>query len=144
MNAIASKLVAGAIAVALLVAVLFYVRTLRTDLADANLRLDDARRAVAARDSTISALRTDATEKTKQQRQLDVSTDKVTAKLAAAREEIRKVIHENPTVRSWADTSLPDDVARLSASPAYAGADDFGTAVSNADALRHAGTDPAH
>ena len=144
MSAIASKLIACAVALALLVAGFFYVRELRAELARASLALEDARHAVAARDSTIAGLREDATEKARQQQQLDASTDKVTTKVDATRQQIQKVFHEDPIARSWADTPLPDDVARLSASPAYAGADDFGSAVSDRDAVRSTGDGAAH
>ena len=144
MTSSAQKLIAGAIALALLAAGFCYVRELRAELARASLALDDARHAVAARDGTIAGLREDATEKAQQQQKLDVSTDKVAAKVEATRLQIEKVLHENPIARTWADTPLPDDVARLSASPAYAGADDFGSAVPDRDAVRAAGDGAAH
>ncbi|WP_027818846.1 Rz-like lysis system protein LysB [Paraburkholderia bannensis] len=125
MNAIAAKLIAGAIALALLVAGVLYVRALRAELADANHQLEGARADIEGRDKTIDGLRANAHEKVDQQKQLDASTDKVSTKLAAAREDIRKVIHENPIVRSWADTALPDDVVRLSNTPAATGADAY-------------------
>ncbi|KAG0167060.1 hypothetical protein DFQ30_006427 [Apophysomyces sp. BC1015] len=139
MNAFAVKLIAGAAAIALLACGALYVRALRAELADAKGQLTCAGQAVAGRDSVIGELRQDARDKAQQQQQLDASTDKVATKLAAAREEIRTVIHENPTVRSWADTPLLDDVVRLSASPAYTGADDFSAAVPADHALHAAG-----
>ncbi|SES99361.1 phage lysis regulatory protein, LysB family [Burkholderia cepacia] len=140
MNPFAVKLVAGAAALALLVGGVLYVRALRAELAAAQGQVACAGQAVAGRDSVIGALRQEASDKAQQQQQLDVSTGKVATKLAAAREEIRKVIHENPTVRSWADTPLPADVVRLSASPAYSGADDFSAAMP-ADQPMHAASD---
>ncbi|HDR9048581.1 TPA: protein lysB [Burkholderia vietnamiensis] len=142
MNPLAVKLIAGAAALVLLAGGALYVRTLHAELAVARAQVACAGQAVAGRDGVIGALRQDAGDKARQQQQLDVSTDKVATKLAAAREEIRKVIHENPTVRSWADTPLPADVIRLSASPAYTGADAFGTAMP-ADQPVHAAADGA-
>ncbi|KVP87679.1 protein lysB [Burkholderia ubonensis] len=144
MNAAASKLVAGAVALALLVAAFFYVRALRAELADAKNRLACSSQAVESRDAAIDGLRQDASNKATQQQQLDAATGKVAAKLETARQDIRKVINENATVRSWADTPLPADVARLSASPAYTGAGDFGAAVPTDHALHTAGDGAAH
>lgn len=144
MSTIAAKLVAGAIALALLVAAFFYVRELRAELADKAHQLEQTRQAVVDRDKTINGLRDDAKDKARQQLQLDVSTQNVATKLATARQEIRKVINENPIVRTWADTPLPDDVARLSASPAYTGADDFSSTVSADKPLHAAGDGAAH
>ncbi|UVS95941.1 Rz-like lysis system protein LysB [Burkholderia glumae] len=144
MNAIAAKLIAAAAALALLVCGALYVRALRAELADAQGRLTCAGQAVAGRDSVIGTLRQDASDKADQQQQLDESAGKVATKLAAAREEIRKVIHENPTVRSWADTPLPADVVRLSASPAYTGADAFSAAMPADQPMHAAGDGAAH
>ncbi|KVN23884.1 protein lysB [Burkholderia pyrrocinia] len=142
MSPIARKLVAGGLVLAVVAAAFFYVRGLRTELADAKDRLACSGQAVASRDTTINGLRHDAGEKATQQQQLDAATGKVAAKLAAARQDVRKVINENATVRTWADTPLPADVARLSASPALTGADDFGAAVP-ADHALHAVRDGA-
>jgi len=139
MNPVIAKLVAGAIALALLAAAFFYVRELRAELADTAHQLEAARQDVTDRDHTINGLRQDAKDKAQQQQHLDVSTHNVQTKLAAARQEIRKVINENPTVRNWADSPLPADIARLSASPAYTGADDFSATVSGGKPLHASG-----
>jgi LysB family phage lysis regulatory protein len=144
MNAIAVKLIAGAAALALLVSGALYIRALRAELAGSQSKLECAGQVIAGHDSVIRDLRQNDRDKAQQQEQLDVSADKVATKLAAARQEIRKVIHENPTVRSWADTPLPDDVVRLSASPAYTGADDFSAAMPADHAVHAAGDGPAH
>lgn len=139
MNALAAKLIAGAIALALAVAGVLYVRALRAELADANHQLVDAHAAIDGRDKTIGELRANARNKAGQQKQLDTSTGNVQTKLAAARDEIRKVIHENPIVRSWADTPLPDDVVRLSNTAAATGADAYRAGVSDSLPLHAAG-----
>ncbi|POR46742.1 LysB family phage lysis regulatory protein [Paraburkholderia eburnea] len=138
-NSIAAKLIAGALGLALLVGAVLYVRTLRAELADANHQLADANAAIASRDQTINGLRQNQKNKADQQKQLDTSTGTVATKLASARQEIRKVINENPIVRSWADTPLPDDVVRLSNTPAATGADAYRAGVSNDIALHAAG-----
>ncbi|HDR9098354.1 TPA: protein lysB [Burkholderia vietnamiensis] len=144
MNPLAVKLIAGAAALALLAGGALYVRALRAELAAAQSQVACAGQAVAGRDSVIGALRQDASDKARQQQQLDVSTDKVATKLAAAREEIRKVIHESPTIRSWSDTPLPADVVRLSAGPAYTGADAFSAAMPADQPMHAAGDDAAN
>jgi LysB family phage lysis regulatory protein len=144
MNPLITKLVAGTVAIALLVAAFFYVRELRAELADAQHQRECANQGIAARDTTIGNLQENAADKGKQQQQLDVSTLNVQTKLAAARQEIRKVINENPTVSNWADTALPADIARLSASPAYTGANDFSSTVPADKPLHAAGDGTAH
>ncbi|KVN57515.1 Rz-like lysis system protein LysB [Burkholderia stagnalis] len=144
MNPLAVKLVAGAAALALLAGGVLYGRALRAELAAAQTQVACAGQAVAGRDNVIGMLRQDASDKAHQQQQLDTSSDKVATKLAAARDEIRKVIHENPTVRSWADTPLPADVVRLSASPAYTGADAFSAAMPADQPVHAAGDGAAH
>ncbi|WP_321815683.1 MULTISPECIES: Rz-like lysis system protein LysB [unclassified Paraburkholderia] len=138
MNPLLAKLIACAVAGAVLVGGVVYVRALRADLADTTHQLDDARTAIAGRDKTIDGLRKNASEKAGQQKQLDTSTGTVATKLAAARQEIRKVINENPIVRTWADTPLPDDVVRLSRSAAATGADAYRAGVSDDIALHTA------
>ncbi len=138
-NGIVAKLIAGALCLALLGGAGLYVRALRAELADANHQLEGARADIEGRDETIAGLRKNAQDKAGQQKQLNASTNTVATKLAAAREDIRKVIHENPIVRSWADTALPDDVVRLSNTPAATGADDYRPGMPGDITLRAAG-----
>ncbi|RAR53891.1 LysB family phage lysis regulatory protein [Paraburkholderia unamae] len=142
MNTLATRLIAAALALGLLIGGLLYVQVLRVKLSEQGRQLDDANQQIANRDQTIKGLRDDAKEKVNQQQQLDASTDKVMAKLSLAREDIRKVINENPTVRAWADTPLPADVIRLSGSPAATGANAFSAGVPAGDAV-HAARDGA-
>ncbi|KFX61013.1 Rz-like lysis system protein LysB [Paraburkholderia fungorum] len=139
MNAIAAKCFAGFIALLLIVAGVLYVRELRAVLADTAHLLDDAKQGIASRDGVIKRLQQDAADKAKQQQQLDTSTNKVEATTAARRQEIRRVISENPIVRTWADTPLPRDIARLQSSPAFTSADDYSSAMSASDAVHAAG-----
>jgi LysB family phage lysis regulatory protein len=138
MNAIAAKCFAGFIALLLIVAGVLYVRELRAVLADTAHQLDDAKQGIANRDGVIKRLQQDAADKAKQQQQLDTSTNKVEVTTAARRQEIRRVISENPIVRTWADTPLPGDVARLQSSPAFTSADDYSSAMPASDAVRAA------
>lgn len=144
MNALAAKLIAGGVLLLAIVAGVFYVRALRAELADTTHQLDTAKQGIKDRDGVISTLQQDAKNKAKQQVQLDTSTNHVEAKTAANRQQLRRVISENPTVRSWADTPLPDDIARLQSSPAATGADDYSAAVPAGDALHTAGDGADH
>ncbi|MDR5797444.1 MULTISPECIES: Rz-like lysis system protein LysB [unclassified Caballeronia] len=139
MNPIIAKLVAGAIVIAALVGGVLYVRELHAELDDANHQLETAKQGIVDRNKTIADLQRNASEKAKQQAQLDKSTTAVHAAVTSERQAIKKVINENPTVRTWADTPLPADVVRLSASPAYTGTADFGAAVSDDHSVHAAG-----
>ncbi|MDR5883607.1 Rz-like lysis system protein LysB [Caballeronia sp. LZ032] len=139
MNPIIAKLVVGALVLAALAGGVLYVRELRVELADANNQLATAKQGIVDRNKTISDLQRDAGEKAKQQVQLDTSTTAVRATVTSERQAMKKVINENPTVRTWADTPLPADVVRLSASPTFTGTANFGAAVSNDHAVHAAG-----
>ncbi|WP_406869755.1 Rz-like lysis system protein LysB [Paraburkholderia fungorum] len=144
MNAIAAKLIAGAIALLLLVAAVLYVRELRAELADTAHQLDTAKQGNADRDETIRLMRQNADAKARQQAKLDKSTGDVSAKLAAAKQQIRNLIYENALVLAWANTALPADIARLSANPAYTGATAYSSSMPDGDALHAAGDVAAH
>ncbi|MDM2835720.1 Rz-like lysis system protein LysB [Citrobacter sp. Cpo091] len=46
----------------------------------------------------------------------------LTAAVASRDQKIKELINENPEVKRWADTRLPDDVIRLQQRPAITGA----------------------
>lgn len=148
MNALAARLVvrvvAGAIALLMLGAAVLYVRELRAELADTAHQLDTAKQGNVDRDETIRLMKKDADAKARQQAQLDKSTSDVSAKLAAAKQQIRNLLNENPIVRAWADTALPADIVRLSASPAYTGATDYIAAMPASDPMHTADAGPDH
>ncbi|CAE6841656.1 hypothetical protein R69746_06952 [Paraburkholderia aspalathi] len=144
MNEIATKLVAGAIAVLALFAAVMYVRELHAELADASHQLDTAKQGIADRDGTIGRLQQDAADKAKQQAQLDRAQGAIASKLSTVQQETRRLINENATLRAWADTPLPDDIVRMQASPALTGAADYSQAMPASDSLHVPGDDATH
>ncbi|WP_201758668.1 protein lysB [Burkholderia sp. ISTR5] len=132
------KLLAGAVLVAAVAAGVMYVRALRAERDDLSDKVAAAKHDVQTRDAVISGLRTGAADLGRQQQKLDTDTNRVEAAATARRQEIRKAVYENSTARTWADTPLPDDVVRLSATPARTGAGDIGAAVPAPVAVRAA------
>jgi LysB family phage lysis regulatory protein len=123
MNAIAVRLVAGLVAIALAVGAWLYVRELRAELATAQGDARTAKDTVERRDAQLVALQDQAREHARQLAQLEAKRQGIAADLAARRTEIEALKDENATVRAWAAGALPADVVRLYASPAQSGAD---------------------
>lgn len=144
MNAIAAKLIGGALVLLAIAAGVLYVRELRAELAERTQQLDAARQGIADRDKAIDRLKKDADDKAQQQTQLDTSTTKVAATLAANQQEHRRIINETPDARAWADTALPDGIVRLQSSPDLTGADDYSARMPAGDALHAASDGAAH
>ncbi|NRO99452.1 protein lysB [Paraburkholderia sp. NMBU_R16] len=119
------KLIAALLTLAAFVAGACYVRALRADLANMNRLLVDARKGIAARDSTLQQVRDDAAQKATQQMQFTRAHDAIASKLEATRLENRRLTYETDELRAWADTRLPDDVVRLHTSPTLASANDY-------------------
>ncbi|WP_185733722.1 protein lysB [Burkholderia sp. Bp8986] len=143
MNSLLIKLLAGLTLLAALAGAAQYVRALRAENADLTDKLGQAKASVAARDATISSLRSDAVDKGRQQKKLDASTGAVEIVSSTIRQQIRKAVNENANARAWGDSPLPDDVIRLSARPARTGAANFGAGVPDAVAMHAAGAGAA-
>lgn len=144
MNAIAAKLISGAVALLAIAAGVLDVRALRAELASTQLEASQAKADLAARDQTIRRLQDDASEKAKQQRKLDADRNGVDAKLAGIRGDIRKLTDENAEFRAWASGALPADVIRMHTSPALTGAADYLARVPGGDTLHAASDDTDH
>jgi LysB family phage lysis regulatory protein len=144
MNAIAAKLVAGAVALLAIAAGVLYVRELRAELASMQLEASQAKGDLADRDETIRRLQDDAADKAKQQRKLDADRNGIDAKLAGIQGDIRKLTDENAEFRAWASGALPADVIRMHTSPAFTGATDYLARVPGSDTLHPAGDDTEH
>lgn len=144
MNPMLLRIFAGAALVAAVVGGALYVRTLHAENALLADRLDRAKHDIDARDRTITGLTRNAAEKGRQQKQLDKSTAQVEGAVSTIRQQIRKAVSENAIAHDWANTPLPPDVIRLSASPARTGATDFGAGVPAPDAVHPAGAGAAH
>jgi LysB family phage lysis regulatory protein len=142
MNAIAVRLVAGLVAIALAVGAWLYVRELRAELATAQGDARTAKDTVERRDAQLVALQDQAREHARQLAQLEAKRQGIAADLAARRTEIEALKDENATVRAWAAGALPADVVRLYASPAQSGADAPGPMRAD-HGLHAAGNGPA-
>ncbi|NIE83942.1 MULTISPECIES: Rz-like lysis system protein LysB [unclassified Burkholderia] len=120
-----------------------YTRLLQERLAGATAAASQARQDADARDAVIARLTSQVREQDAQRAQLERTRGQVDARLASYQQQLRKLIDENQAIRAWADTALPDDVVRLHASPALAGADDYAQRLRDGDALHAAGNAPA-
>ncbi|MCM2495723.1 Rz-like lysis system protein LysB [Burkholderia glumae] len=138
------KLLAGAALVAVVGCGVMYVRAVRAERDELAGKLDTAKHDIATRDATISGLASGAVEKGRQQQQLDTATAHVEAASSKIRQQIREAVYENASARAWADTPLPDDVMRVSASPAYTSAANFGARVPAPVAVRAASAGAAN
>ncbi|MGE8568008.1 MAG: hypothetical protein ACN6PV_16155 [Achromobacter sp.] len=58
--------------------------------------------------------------------------------------DIERLKNENPEVRSWADSLLPDPIARLRERPAITGAADYAEYLRTRDAVHPAGGSAPH
>ncbi|CAE6754899.1 Rz-like lysis system protein LysB [Paraburkholderia haematera] len=143
MNAFAARLVArvvaGVVAVLLIVAGVQYVRGLRAELGGAQDAAKRAKDDLAGRDETIRHLQDDAADKARQQRKLDADRNGIDAKLAGIRDEMRRYNNESAELRAWAAGALPADIVRMHASPALTGAADYLARVPGGDAVHAAG-----
>lgn len=142
MNTLLLKIGATALLALALFAGVRYVRGLRADLALAQQTVRDSQREIDARERAITALKADAAEKAEQQKRLDAVRSTLDAKQTRIHAETRRIIHESPENRAWADTVLPADVARLQTSPALAGSGDYLQRVPDGDAVSPIGNGP--
>jgi LysB family phage lysis regulatory protein len=143
-NAIAARLAVGTIALLALASCALYLRAQRAELVDARNRLAEATQRIADRDGTIDRLQRDTQRKAKQQAQLDRANDAIAATLTSVRQQNRRLIDENASLRAWADTLLPPDVVRMSARPALTGADDYRASMSTGGTMHPAGDGTPH
>lgn len=140
MTAIRARALATVAAAAVLVAGWQYIRALRLELHQASTTAIQAKNNLIRRDEVIDRLLRDANEQDEQRAQLEKTRQAVDAALAAYRNELRSLIDENPAVREWAATPLPDDVRRLHARPSITGAGDYGQRMRGGEPL-HDGSD---
>lgn len=102
-------------------------------------RVERAEQAIRDRDGTIKTL-TDAAERNKQAAaKLQAANDNIAATLTERENQLESLLHDNPQVRSWSDTALPDAIARLRDRPAITGADAYRQRLPGGHALQPAG-----
>lgn len=152
MNALAVRLAplalraGAALLVALaIVAGWFYVSGLRAELAATH---DDASRKAATireREATIAQMQGREREHARALVKLAEKQKGVAAQLAQSAHDFETLKNENPDVRAWADSPLPDDIVRMYDQPAFTGAGYVADAAMRAgDAVRSAGDGAAH
>ncbi|CAN7192518.1 Rz-like lysis system protein LysB [Trinickia sp. LjRoot230] len=117
-----------------------YVKSLRTELADAQSDARSAKEALGRRDAAIIELQRKARDDAKALAQLERQRQRIVASLARSESDFEALKHENETLRAWADSPLPDDVIRLYERPAVIGADEYDAAMRARHAL-HASRD---
>jgi LysB family phage lysis regulatory protein len=97
----------------------------RDGLTAAKERAERAEQEIGKRDTVITALKDAATRNSKAAAKLQTAHDHITATLAERENLLESLQHDDPTIRSWANTPLPDAVARLREHPVATGADDY-------------------
>jgi LysB family phage lysis regulatory protein len=108
-------------------------------LKEAQERIERAEQATRDRDGIIKTLTTVADKNRRAAIKLQDDRDNIAVTLTERENLIESLQHENATIRSWADTPLPDAIARMRDHAAITGADDYRQRMSVGDALQPAG-----
>jgi LysB family phage lysis regulatory protein len=134
------ELIVKSVIAALLVAVLGLVITVqRSSLIAAQERVERAEQATRDRDDTIKTLTDTAARNRLATAKLQGDRDRIAATLNERENLIESLQHDNPIIRSWAESPLPDAIARLRDRPAATGADNLRQRLPGSDALPAAG-----
>ncbi|AIY42987.1 Phage endolysin [Collimonas arenae] len=118
MAVIVKSLIAALLATAL--GAVIYIQ--RDALNAARERVKRAEQTVRDQDSTIKTLTDTAAKTRRAAAKLQATNDHIAATLTERENLIESLQHDNATIRSWADTPLPDAIARLRERPAATGA----------------------
>ena len=116
------ELILKSVIAALLVAVLglvIYVQ--RGSLIAAQERVERAEQATRDRDDTIKTLTDTAARDKRAVAKLQAARENIAATLNERENLIESLQHDNPIIRSWAESPLPDAIARLRDRPAATG-----------------------
>ncbi|HWX02506.1 Rz-like lysis system protein LysB [Collimonas sp.] len=111
----------------------------RDGLTAARERAETAEQITRDRDGTIKTLTDAAARDKKAAAKLQAARDNIAATLTERENLIERLQHDDPQVRNWADTPLPDAVARLREHPAATGADAYSQRLPSDHALSVAG-----
>ncbi|WP_211465694.1 Rz-like lysis system protein LysB [Collimonas silvisoli] len=109
-------------------------------LKTAKERVERAEQTTRDRDSTIKTLTEVATRNKRAAAKLQAARDNIAATLTERENHIESLQHDNAIIRSWADTPLPDAIARLRERPAATGADAYAQRLPSGNALPAAGS----
>ncbi|MEO6919576.1 MAG: Rz-like lysis system protein LysB [Collimonas sp.] len=120
------ELIAKGLISALAVGALCLVIVVQRDgLIAAKERATLAEQEIGQRDTVIISLKDAAARNSKASAKLQAARDDIAATLTERENLIESLIHDNPPIRTWAESALPDAVARLREHPAATGADDY-------------------
>jgi LysB family phage lysis regulatory protein len=134
------ELIVKSLISALFVGVLVLVIYVQRDsLTAAHVRIEHAEQATRDRDGTIKTL-TDAAARNRQAAaKLEAANDNIAATLAERENQLESLLHDNPQVRNWFDTPLPDAVVGLREHAAATGAGAYRQRLPGSDPLPTAG-----
>jgi len=110
----------------------------RDGLAAAKARAEAAEQITRDRDGTIKTLIDAAARDKKAAAKLQAARDDIAATLIERENLLESLQHDDPAIRTWADTALPDAVARLREHPAITGADAYSQRLPSDHALQTA------
>ncbi|WP_161539975.1 Rz-like lysis system protein LysB [Glaciimonas sp. PCH181] len=105
-------------------------------------RADRAESNVTDRDRTITALKDAAVTHRKALGILQAQRTAIAATLTQREQTIQQHQHENIAIRAWAESAVPDAIARLRHRPAFTGADAYRQRLPASDALHPASKRP--
>ena len=112
------------------------------ELKAAKERAARAEQATRDRDAALKTLMEAATRRKKAAAKLEAARDNIAATLTERENLIESLRHDNPEIRTWSDTPLPDAVARLREHPAVTGASAYSQRLPSDHALPVAGDGP--
>jgi len=108
------------------------------DLQAAKDRTLQAEKESRDRAETIKTLMEAATRNRRAATKLQAARDDIAATLTERENFIERLQHDDPAIRTWAESPLPDAVARLREHPAATGADDYHQRLPSAHTLQAA------
>ncbi|WP_442783297.1 Rz-like lysis system protein LysB [Collimonas fungivorans] len=97
----------------------------RDGLTAAKERAEAAEQVTRDRDDTIKTLTDAAARDKKAAAKLEVARNNIAATLTERENLIESLQHDNPEIRTWAESPLPDAIVRLREHPAATGAGDY-------------------
>lgn len=137
------ELIVKSLIAALLVGLLGTVIWIQRDSLKAEQeRANRAEQAVADKDGAIQVLIEAARRSKVAVGKLQADKEGIAATLNERERTIESLQYENATIRTWADTSLPDAIVRMRAHGTITGADDYRQRMPASDAVQPAGGGP--
>ncbi|MGS0740434.1 Rz-like lysis system protein LysB [Glaciimonas sp. GG7] len=109
-----------------------------THLIAAKERADRAEKQSVESASIIHTLKESDAKNRKALGTLQAQRASITATLSQREQQIKTLHHENIAIRHWAESALPDAIARLRQRPATTGAEAYRQRLSASDALHPA------